>query len=118
MNILKKLQGVLTITSDCKNDNNIIVNKNQIMIDGEVYSTEECDKVSVVVNGSVGNIDAKVCKLIHVHGDAKSIKTVNGDIQVDGNVECDEIKTTNGDITIRGNATAVKIKTTNGDINM
>ncbi|CAL7908687.1 hypothetical protein HMPREF1049_0118 [Fusobacterium necrophorum subsp. funduliforme ATCC 51357] len=84
---------------------NISIINNKVMIDGKEYQEEE-KEIHITIHGDVESLDIDYCSEISIHGNAKTVKTMSGDVEcniVEGNVS-----------TMSGNVIAKEIR---GDVN-
>lgn len=84
----------------------------KVIIDGQDV-TPESKNISIEVHGNVGQLSADSCLKITVNGDAGSVKTQSGDVDVAGYVE-GSIQTMSGDVDC-GNVSG-SISTMSGDV--
>lgn len=97
-----------TITSS----GNIIVSNGRVIVGGTDV-TPEGKEIIIVVNGNVDKLEVDACSKVTITGNANNVKTVSGDIEiqgavsgsvssVSGDVDCGDIKgsvsTISGDI--------------------
>ena len=94
--------------------NNVTIINGKVIVDGNDVTPENEKQITIEVNGDIAYIDADVCKNITVTGNAGSVKTSQGDIDVGGNVNGD-VKTSQGSIDIGGSVTG-DVKTSQGSI--
>jgi len=83
--------------------NNVVISNGKITVDGKSLSElDAIDKdeqvINITIQGDIERLDVDYCTKIHVEGNAKRIKTNNGDIEIDGDVEGD-VHTNMGGIT-------------------
>jgi len=70
---------------------------NKIIIDGRDVDLPEVKQINIVVEGSVERLDVDVCQKISVAGNAGSVTTQSGDVDISGNVT-GSIQTMSGDV--------------------
>jgi hypothetical protein len=121
---------MININGKSYSGNNVVINNNQVIIDGKNVTDEHKDSktINIVVNGNLNTLDVDVAETVTVNGDAGSVEVVNGNINC-GNVK-GGVKTVNGDVeagyveggisTVNGDVEADtvhgEVKSTNGDI--
>jgi len=88
------INGV-TITGNVAG-NSVTIQNGKVIIDGKDV-TPESKEINIVVNGNVEKIEADACSKISVTGDVHTIKTMSGDVEVEGSV-AGSIKTMSGDV--------------------
>ena len=104
---------MITINGQIYNGNSIIVKNNNIIIDGDNVTPKE-KNITITVEGNIDKINADIVDEINIHGDCNSIKTMSGDVTINGSVD-GNVQTMSGDVeaeTINGN-----ISTMSGNIN-
>lgn len=98
-----RIMGVVKINGKTyKVEGHISIINGEIFANGKkVVNYEELDTdqktINIAVEGDVEEIDVEVCDTITVSGNVKNIKTMSGDVDVQGCVEGD-IKTMSGDV--------------------
>ena len=72
----------------------------KIIIDGQSLKEINTDEkvINITIEGDVERLEVDYCQTIKVTGNAKRVKTFNGDIEIGGNVEGD-VHTNMGSIT-------------------
>lgn len=98
-----------------KGSNSVVITSNnvshQIIVDGNVVSTEEGVELNVHIEGTCGDVESKNGN-ITVNGDVKDVTSTNGDINITGSTG--NAQTVNGDVRARN--INGKVNTVNGDI--
>ncbi len=103
--------GDCVVNGKSYNGNNITISGGQIIIDGEIQSSEDLSgEVSIVVHGDVGEIELGAGK-INCEG-VGDISTSSGDVTC-GNVS-GSIRTSSGDVEC--GSVGGKIRTSSGDV--
>jgi hypothetical protein len=121
---------MININGKSYSGNNIVVNNNQVIIDGKNVTDEHKDNkvINITVNGNLNVLDVDVAETVTVNGECGNVEVVNGNINC-GNVK-GGVKTVNGDVeagyveggisTVNGDVEADtvhgEVKSTNGDI--
>lgn len=104
----------ITINGKTYNGNSVSIVNGRVYIDGkESLPGEEGKEINIVVTGNIENLEVDACQKILVTGNVGKVKTVSGDVDVNGNITGD-VQTTSGDIEcekIDGS-----IQTTSGDV--
>lgn len=100
-----KINGI-TIESSGSSVN---IKNGKVIIDGKDV-TPDSKEISIVVTGNVESIDCDTCNEITINGDAGSVKTMSGDVNVEGTIK-GNCQNMSGNITaagkIHGNATTM-----------
>lgn len=91
---------------------NIYINNNKIIIDG-VDVTPDSKEINITVSGNIEQLSVDSCNKFSVTGDVGNLKTINGDVDVTGNVN-GSVKTVSGDIDC-GNISG-DVSTVSGDV--
>jgi hypothetical protein len=118
MNVTQISGGTVTVngkTFSNLSGNNISITNGKVIVDGKEVDGGDFSKshiINVTIEGDVGDVttsqgDVKC-------GSCKSVKTSQGDVEVDGDVS-GNVTTSQGDIDISGSVTG-NVKTTMGDI--
>lgn len=98
--------------------NNVVINGNQSVIDGEAisYSDDISNRVKIKIEvvGNVGDLNV-IAGSVFVQGAAHDVFSQTGNITVEGNVN--KIDSQSGNIIIHGNCTG-NIKTMSGNISV
>lgn len=76
--------------------NNICVNGNKIIIDGEELKTDS-KTINISINGNTDKISVDQCDKITVTGHVNDLKTMSGDVEITGDVK-GSVKTMSGDV--------------------
>lgn len=111
---------------------NIVINGRRLTLNGDlVKDFNDVDEkvIYVIINGDVNSISVDSCEQVEVKGNADSVKTISGDVKVDGcvsgnlstvsgDVDCGDVgcgvSTTSGDV--RCKSIGGDVKTISGDI--
>lgn len=95
--------------------NNITVINDKVFVDGQEVELGNTKHTlfNIVVEGNTQEISGNFEKIV-IKGDAGTVTSTNGDINVRGNVTQD-VSTNNGDVTIKGHVHG-NVKTLNGNI--
>lgn len=91
---------------------NISVQNGKILVNG-VDVTPDAKEINIVVGGNTDKIHVDACNLITVSGRVGDIKTMSGDVEVNGDVD-GSISTMSGDVEC-GNIGG-SVKSMSGDI--
>jgi hypothetical protein len=94
--------------------NSVIINNGKIIIDGKEAQMPDDRIIQITVQGNIEKLDVDACNKIEVTGNTGSIKTINGDIRVLGDVN-GSIQTMSGDVNCGGKVSG-SINTMSGDI--
>lgn len=87
----------------------VLVNGKQISNLDEIQDKE----VNISISGDVQNLEVDYCTQVNLTGNAKSVRTQSGDIEISGNVDGD-VSSMSGDIScgdVAGN-----VRTASGDV--
>lgn len=98
-----------TITSN----RSITVINNRVIIDGEDV-TPDSKNIIIEIQGNVNELSVDACSKITVTGDAKTVKTKSGDVDIGGNVS-GNIQTMSGDVDVSGDVGG-DVSTMSGDV--
>jgi hypothetical protein len=101
---------MIKINGETYNGNSIIVENNNIIIDGKKVTPKE-KNITITVEGNINKINADVVDEINIHGDCKSVKTMSGDVTINGYVD-GNVQTMSGDVeaeTINGNVSTMSV---------
>lgn len=90
----------------------ISISNGKVIVDGRDV-TPDSKNISIVVDGNIDKIDADVVESILVKGDAGSVKTMSGDVDIAGNVD-GNVKTMSGDVEC--GKISGKVNTMSGDV--
>jgi len=90
----------------------IKIANNRVIIDGEDV-TPDAKQITIQVNGNVERLNVDVCEVVTIAGDAVSVQTTSGDINVGGNVG-GSVSSVSGDIDC--GSIAGDVSTVSGDI--
>ena len=104
--------STITINGVTYEGNNISVKKNRVIIDGKELDVDE-KNINITVIGNIKSINADAVETISIGGDADTVKTMSGDVRIEGNVTGD-VKTMSGDV--RCGNIGGKVNTMSGDI--
>jgi len=91
---------------------NISVSNGKITVDG-VDVTPDVKEITIIVNGNTDKINVDACNQITITGKVGDIKTMSGDVDVNGDVS-GSISTMSGDVDC-GNVGGI-VKSMSGDI--
>lgn len=106
----------------------ITIANNRVIVDGKEVDLENAINVTIKVEGNIDSINADVCNIIDVNGNAGSIHTVSGKVEcvdvhnsvqtTSGDVKCGDVKgsvkTVSGDVTAK--TVTGSVTTVSGDI--
>lgn len=92
---------------------NISITGNRIKVDG-VDVTPDAKDIRIEVAGNIERIEADACNSISVTGDAGSVHTLSGDVNISGRIN-GSVQTMSGDVDC-GGAIAGSVSTMSGDI--
>lgn len=92
----------------------IVIRNGRIIVDGKDYTPGDEKQINIAVTGDITSIEADVCEKITITGNAGSVRTSQGGIDVGGNVTGD-VKTSQGSIDIGGSVSG-SAKTSQGNI--
>lgn len=95
------------------NGGNICIGNGKITIDGKEVGFEDSKEINIEITGNVESLDVDSCNKINIKGDCTIVKTHNGSVDIEGNVNRD-VSTHNGNIDC-GNVGG-SISTRNGNI--
>lgn len=90
----------------------VVVRGGRVIIDGEDL-TPDGKVINIVVEGSVEKLEADACQKVMVAGNAGSIQTASGDVEISGDVG-GNVETVSGDV--RCGSIAGSVRTVSGDI--
>lgn len=99
-----------TITSS----GSISIINGKVFIDGKEQETGDEKVINISIEGNVEKLEAPGCGTITVSGNAGTISTTSGDVEVGGDVS-NGINSTSGDIEVEGNVSG-NVSTTSGNI--
>lgn len=108
---------MITINGKTYKGNNLSMSGGKILIDGkEVSNTDEFEEkeVYIAINGSLETLEVDTCNEIVIGHNCGQVKTTNGNVSVNGDIEGD-VKTTNGNVLCSGGIKG-RIATTNGSV--
>lgn len=94
--------------------NNIIVNGDQVFIDGNAVDFPSLKQIKIEIYGDCDRVDTTSGD-VRVSGGAGDVKTVSGDVSVTSGSVSGNVSTVSGDITCMGGI-AGSAKTVSGDI--
>lgn len=111
---MKKLIKMIILTiNGCRfNGESISINKNKILIDGEDV-TPDTKEINIVFESDINKLTVADCNSIHITGDCGALQSLNGDIDVFGDV-VGNISTVHGDVDC-GDVLG-KVKTKRGNV--
>jgi hypothetical protein len=92
---------------------NITIRNGKVIVDGKDV-TPDAKEINVSVNGNVERLEVDACQKITVTGDAGSVKTQSGDVDVTGNI-AGAVQTMSGDVDCGGSISG-SVSTMSGDI--
>jgi len=104
------INGSMIIGSSGKN---ITIANGRVIIDGKDV-TPDSKGINITVHGNIDQLQVDACSKITVSGDAGSIKSQSGDIDIAGNV-FGSVSTMSGDISCGD--VGLRANTMSGDIN-
>lgn len=91
--------GIITVNGVTYTGKNVSVINDKVFIDGvEKHPTDNPPKIYITVEGDVNSIDVGQVQEFNMTGNAGSVKTSQGDINIKGTVNGD-CKTSQGNIT-------------------
>jgi hypothetical protein len=85
-----------------------------ITVDGKEIDTKDAKQITIEVVGDLKDLNADVIERITVHGNVDTVKTMSGDIDVEGNVD-GNVNSMSGDIKVGGTVSG-NVSTMSGDI--
>lgn len=77
-------------------DGAILIKNNRVFVDGKDVTPDQ-KEITIVVNGNVNKIEVDACQKVSITGDAGSVKTMSGDIDISGKVT-GSVSTMSGDV--------------------
>jgi len=78
--------------------NNIVFANGKVFVDGREITPEgEGKEINVTVEGDITSLNVNACNEMHITGNVGSVKTVNGNVKIEGDVSGD-VKATSGNI--------------------
>lgn len=92
--------SIIKINGATFNGKSIQITNGKVIVDGK-YVTPESKDVSIIVEGSIESINADTCSKIEVSGNAGSVKTMSGDVFIEGDVS-GSVTTMSGDVRCGG----------------
>lgn len=96
---------------------NVSIVNGQVIVDGKTVGMDgelaEAKVFNIVVEGDADRVDGSFAK-IRVQGSAGTVKSMSGDITVEGDVN-GSAETMSGDVKVKGNVQG-HVKTVSGDI--
>lgn len=92
----------------------IVVTNGRVVIDGKDVTPSENKPITIEVTGNVEKLEVDVCSKVTVTGNAGSVKSSQGDIDVRGDVHGD-VETKQGSVDIGGSVKG-DVETMQGDI--
>lgn len=113
MGIFSSSKSTITVNGKTYHGNSVKVNNNKVYIDGVLQDTEDAKEINIAVSGNIKNLTVDACDKVEVTGDIGTLKTMSGDVEIEGNVT-GSIKTMSGDVdcgTVGGD-----ISTMSGDV--
>ncbi|MET3505433.1 hypothetical protein [Halalkalibacter oceani] len=105
--------GTVNINGVTYQGNSIVVNNGRVIIDGKEAVPTKQKEINIQIQGDVKMLSIDSCNSLMVNGDAGSVKTTSGDVEIGGNVN-GSVSTVSGDVEcgdIRGS-----VSTVSGDI--
>lgn len=90
----------------------LIVSGNKIIVDGKDV-TPDAKEIKIDIKGDISMLTVDSCETVTVHGRVGKIKTMSGDVNIEGDVDGD-ISTMSGDVDCYN--VSGKISTMSGDI--
>lgn len=91
----------------------VVISNGKVIVDGKDV-TPDAKEINISVEGNVEKIEADACSKISVTGDAGSVNTQAGDVDVGGNVG-GSVQTMSGDVDC-GGSIGGSVSTMSGDI--
>jgi hypothetical protein len=79
----------------------LVIKDAKVFIDGKQINVEE-KVINITIEGNCDNIEADYCHKISVTGNASSVKSMSGDIEIGKDV-AGGVESASGDITVKGN---------------
>lgn len=113
MAIFSSGKSTISINGKTYTGNSVKISNNKVYIDGKLQDTEDAKEINISVSGNIKNLSVDACDKVDVTGDIGTLKTMSGDVDIEGNVT-GSIKTMSGDVdcgNVGGN-----ISTMSGDI--
>jgi len=95
------------------NGNTITISNNKVIVNGQDV-TPDAKEINITVEGNIEKIEAEYCNKINVTGEVGNIKTMSGDIEINGNVK-GSIQTMSGSVGCRD--VSGSISSMSGNIN-
>lgn len=92
----------------------INITNGKIVIDGKSISIEDQKIINIKIDGDVDVLSVDVCESLTVDGNVKMVKTMSGDIEINGEVS-GSVESTSGDIDVTGDIHG-DVKTVSGDV--
>ena len=90
----------------------LVVKNNKIFIDGKEHEIDS-KTINISVTGNIDSISADSCQKISVKGDVNTLKTMSGDVEIEGIIN-GSVSTMSGDVDC-GNVLG-SVSTLSGDI--
>lgn len=90
----------------------ISISNGKVIVDGKDI-TPESKNINIIVNGNIDRIKVDSCDHVTVTGNAESVETMSGDININGDVN-GFVKSMSGDI--KCGHVSGKVSTMSGDI--
>jgi hypothetical protein len=91
----------------------ITISNNRVIINGQDV-TPDAKNIRIEVAGNIESLSADSCNSVTVTGDARSVKTVSGDVDIRGSVG-GSVSTISGDVT-SGGVIEGSVSTVSGDV--
>ena len=92
----------------------VSINNGVLTVEGKPVDTKDAKDIKIEINGDIKNLSADVVNSIVVKGNADTVKTLSGDIDIEGNVD-GNVNSMSGDIKVGGSVTG-SVSTMSGDI--
>ena len=79
--------------------NNLTIRNNKILIDGKDV-TVDAKQINISIEGNVEKLEVDSCEKVSITGDVGNVKTLNGDVDISGDVK-GSVQTMSGDVDCR-----------------
>lgn len=92
---------------------NITIRNGKVIVDGKDV-TPDAKEIVITITGDVSTLKVDACESIAVQGNAGSVNTMSGDIEVIGNIE-GSVQTVSGNVEC-GGSIGGRVQTVSGEI--
>lgn len=104
----------ININNRTYSGNSVVITNGKVIVDGKDVTPEKNEReINIIIEGNIDDLNVDACNKLSVNGNVGSVKTLSGDVDVDGYVS-GSVSTMSGDVDC-GNVNG-SVSTMSGDI--